>query len=744
MAVPWDLMFLMFTCGVHNIQFHSDESHDSLLRLVRENISVFYSSPTVSPGTSTSSVHAESKVVEGSKYDLKSVVPTSNRLNAGCNSSYLHSPASVPGECDTASLNTSSFSMKALTGKNHAHISSVKETKSTDGVTEPFSLPPAMDPLSCQGRCGDREAYPCSCANICIVHGNCCDDLKDKCANLVASAKSRFQHLQEVEVECSSITSTFMVMSCPDQLSSDEKDLNEKSPLSKHEENDEEGHVYDESLSTQCRTSSIWKTSTPSTKNRTDPGALVLPSNDVTVPNPDVDDEIRPSTSVLVSLMLNTPVTDITTGIIYRNRSVAQCNRVPNLYILSWKVQAPVSTTVGKPQNLELLEQIVTTKIVAYIRPDLPRNISTGSECITVSIKQCQKEWVTDRPELETLCLSGNIVYHKTKYPLRQEYFDNIHCFICNIGSDTYSSPVLRYVPSQRNFKLSVVLSLSNSGKLTLFTRGNDNYAKLYWDALACDVSTAKDGDGQCSTTKCASGFEKRLDGMCRSLRKVRFAIGGGNCTYSRSEQFEKDLLSLIMCYLETSEDAEFDTENVRFDTVYDPRLGIPLLQIDIEVYYLYAYAFDRDFKIRREIAMLVYDANFSCVPLETNITCLGSSCRLGELEIQSVISIDAYRGTKKPSEGIGLLDNGSITICEAKTEWKKKVPNNLVCQQTPLYASTFQFFNWTRQMSCFANRVAEQTPQTQRRGAGNNTPSPRHPIHPCWVIFLCVCWVIF
>ncbi|KAK3771729.1 hypothetical protein RRG08_035784 [Elysia crispata] len=741
MAVTWGLIFLMFTSGVQNIEFHSEESQGSLPTGVPENISIFSSSPIVSAVTDTGSVYAESEEAEGARHDVKSVVPRSNRPNVGCDGGYLDPPATLPSECDTSSLFIGTFSMIAFSNKSHANISSIKKAKSADGVIEPFSLTPALPEasglLSCQGRCGDRSPYPCSCAAICIVHGNCCDDLNDKCAGLVASAKSRFQHLQMAKVECSSITSTFMVLSCPDHFSSEVKDLNEKSPLSKHEENDVEGLGCDES--TQCRTSSIWKTSTPSTKNRTDPGALVLPDlNDLPVTDPNIDDETRPSTSVLVSLMLNVPVTDITTGIIYRNRSVAQCNGVLDLYIMSWEVQAPVISVFENPENLEVLDQIVSTKIFSYVRPDLPTNVSTGSECISVSSKQCQEEWITDRPELETLCLTGNIVYYQTIYPLKEKFFDNIHCLLCNIGFDTYSSPVSLYTPSERTFKLSVVVSLTNSGKLTLLTSRNDG--KLYWDGLVCDLHTAKDGGGQCSTTKCAIGFEKRPDGMCRNLRPVKFAIGGANCTYSRSEQFEKELLSLIMCYLETSENAEFDTENIRFDTLYDTRLGVPLLQIHTEVYYPYAYAFDRDFKIWREITMLVYDANFYCAPLETNVTCMGSSCRLGELEIQSITSMDSTLGRiKEPYKGIGLLDNGSITVCEAKARLDNKEPTTLLCQSEPIYASQFLSFNWTAQMSCYENRVvSEETSRIRRRGASNSTPNPSHLVHPYCVIVLC------
>ena len=76
------------------------------------------------------------------------------------------------------------------------------------------------DPTSCRGRCGGRQNFPCSCTDICVVNGNCCSDVHLECPRVIASARSRLRHLSKAEVECSSLTDTFMVMSCPTQSNS--------------------------------------------------------------------------------------------------------------------------------------------------------------------------------------------------------------------------------------------------------------------------------------------------------------------------------------------------------------------------------------------------------------------------------------------------------------------------------------------------------------------------------------------
>ena len=732
MAINWGLMYLMFTYVEQKADLPTEISRSFLYNGIVRNISTFPASPNISVENYNSSAYPETRKAENITKDLNYKAIKSNRLllpkrgqwmlrTASRNISQSDSPETLFPDSSTSCLSLLSF--ESLTSMNQTKKRAVQETTSKeDDIIWNFSAPPA-DPLtetvseeplasssrlSCGGRCGDWSSFPCSCNDICIVHGNCCHDISDKCQHLTATAKSRFERLKGVEIECSSMTSTFMVMSCSDHSDSGASAIR---------------LVHDDTpgRSGSARCTSCFTSKTPQTNNTINNTLDTVVSHFTDQPgmNKKIHDEIPTSTSDILSLIMNAPIMDFTSGIVYRSRSIAQCNGVLDSYILPWKVRLPVISYSLELKNIEALGELVTTKDIAYVEPHLPKNISKGSQCVINSIKHCRREWIKDNPELETLCLTGNVVYYITRKPLKKEYFDNMHCVLCYVGSDNHTLPVESYIPWQKVVKLSVVLSLSSSGTLTLLKQKKTDM--LNWDALTCSVNTGKGGSGQCRTTKCTEGFEKRSDGVCRTLKKRQFAIGRDNCEFKRSQEFEKKLLSLIKCHLEATGNAELITETSRFVNVYDTRLGIPLVKLETDVYFPYDQPSDRQYQIRRELALLVYDANFCCVPLETDAVCSGASCRIGELEIQTVRSADAYEGrpNDKPNEGHGLVENSSVIFCESKGRGVMR------CQQEHIYASQFHFFRWTANISCFGSNVGTQTLQSKERQACSNTPSP-------------------
>ncbi|RUS71127.1 hypothetical protein EGW08_021106, partial [Elysia chlorotica] len=588
------------------------------------------SSPIVSPENGNTSVEDDVSDVEHTINARKHDTPKGHQksVTKQNNQSLITTRTNISRfaslECNTSEPFTSVFSMKTLGNANFLKKSISTENKTAHDPS--ILLPPIRSlmkaslkfsnrsgspeetvgpsaTLSCRGRCGDRGNFPCSCTDICIVQGNCCYDMTIECPQMLLPAKLRFMHLRWVEVECSSLTYTFMIMSCPGHSGANGENISEApTTLSRHEKNggDKFGNASSDS----------GKTTEPSTfiGGNAEPFDQAL--RDTTESTPQVDDKTPSFVSTITALMLNTPVTDVSTGLVYRNRSVAQCNGVPDLYIMRWQVQAPVIATDLKAQNVEVLDQILTTKIVVYMMPNLPANVSTVSQCIPNSIRHYREEWITDQPQLETLCHSRGFTYHQVRVPSKM-FFDNMYCLICYLGSADNSSLVSDYEPSQRTFKLSVVLSLSNDGTLSLLTKDYSTPPKLYWDALTCSINSSTSGDGQCSTSKCAPGYEKRPDGSCRIFRSTKFYFGRDNCMFTRSKELERRLLSLIQCYLETARNAELLAESARFDLVYDTRLEIPLLQLEVDVYYLYLQSYNDQFNNRRELSLLAYAANF-------------------------------------------------------------------------------------------------------------------------------------
>ncbi|GFR69520.1 hypothetical protein ElyMa_002051900, partial [Elysia marginata] len=190
------------------------------------------------------------------------------------------------------------------------------------------------DPVSCYGRCGDRRSFPCSCTGICMVNGNCCPDIKRECLSLLHSVRSQFKHLKDAAVECSSKTSTFMIMSCPNPSSAREKEALEMESVTKD----------GAKLVTQPSISKISVSEGSEQKNL--------------------------SSNAVLSLIWDSPITDTTTGLVYRNRSVARCNGVLDLDTLPWLVQVETSPAHGGAKDIGSLNELVSTETVVYSPPD--------------------------------------------------------------------------------------------------------------------------------------------------------------------------------------------------------------------------------------------------------------------------------------------------------------------------------------------------------------------------------------
>ncbi|GFS24111.1 hypothetical protein ElyMa_003407000 [Elysia marginata] len=527
-------------------------------------------------------------------------------------------------------------------------------------------------PISCYGRCGDRKSFPCSCTDICIVNGNCCHDMKTQCRSLFESGWSRFKHLLKAEVECSSMTSSFMIMSCPSASSSRE----------------------DESLELESTTTGGIE--------------VVAQPNFSKVVASQNNEKSSLLSNAFFSLVLNSPVTDATTGLVYRNRSVSRCNGVQDINIQPWLVQVRIDLTTGDINDLGSLNDMVSTEIIVYIPPDSLKSTSLGSHCIRGSKRHCQKNLLTDRPSLESMCLNGSITYYTNK---EQGFFDNIHCLVCNVGSENYSSPVTYYIPRLKTFRFSLLASTTSSGHLTL--RPGSGLFFVSWATVECSVSAEEQGSDKCNKSKCGEKFEERPDGECRTIKKLVFAIGGGECSFIRSKETESKLLSLLKCYLKTFENAELDAETVKFAAVFDERMNRSLVQMSG---FVYVPNFNRDpfttEHFLRELQILIYDANFCCDPQPLVPVCANSVCRLGDIEVPSLKTTDLSKhlfGVNNPIKNSKTAANSTLIVCgNLVGERSFDIEPILLCLQEPIHMSQIHFFQRASNVSCFEGKVGK------------------------------------
>ncbi|GFR88658.1 hypothetical protein ElyMa_006105000 [Elysia marginata] len=577
-----------------------------------------------------------------------------------------------------------------------------------ENVTDVYS------PTSCEGRCGDRNSFPCSCTDVCLVNRNCCHDINKYCFSVVKSATKRMKHLVNAKVECSSMTSTFMILSCPssgDGISAEERDLGKDNVT---------GRQSDIHSSGKSQEKPTWSTPLPHGFGPENYGNIN--PEDTKFPTSEISEKSSPSGNAFVSLLLDLPVTDRSTGLVYKNQTIARCNGVLDADILYWKVQVAVTSLSDNLENLAQINNIVSSKTAEYSRPDLDEHLSAMSQCIVSSKRQCQEVWLEDRPYLEDMCLNGGITYHQTFSTLRHRFYDNIYCLICNVGSTNFSRPVTKSFHGERTFKLSLVASLTSSGSLSVKAESGKNF--LRWSSVECSLSEEAQGDGVCHRgVSCAENFVKGPDGSCRFPQYFGLAISAEGCTYTRSEETERKLLSLSKCYLETYLDAEYDMETIRFSTVFNKQFGLLSLQLLATVYFPFDHPInllsDTIWKeIYRELLMLVYDADLCCDPRPASFLCTNGSCRLGDVEVPDLktAALSSYPSSRPTG---GAINNSSLILCLSSSSQMSLL---FRCIQEPVYVSQLEFFHRVANVSCFGENIGKHALHVQHRRQCNSS----------------------
>ena len=423
--------------------------------------------------------------------------------------------------------------------------------------------------------------------------------------------------------------------------------------------------------------------------------------------------------NAFLSLLMSAPVTDVTTEMVYRNRAVAKCYGVLDSDILVWKVQVQLASIKVKPQDLRGLSEIVDTTISAYKPPDTPPSSSPGSGCIGYDIHRCKREELTTHPELEALCADGGITYYTTKVNGLKKFFRNIHCLTCNVASLEGSVPVVTYVPFAKTFKLSVMVSLYNGGTLRVISNDKTNF--VGWKSVECSLPTETQKSQTCQDYECSNLYEKRPDGQCRRLQKVKFAMGANNCTFVNSKNLKQKFVAMIKCYLETYANVELITENIQLYTIYDTRLNLSLLEMSADVYYPSGGRNDAtsDSDFTWHLAMLLYDASFCCGPPLPPAECSGNSCRLGKQKVPATTSRDDRKGVKGPNLSeqdtlAGIIRDSSMVFCETKL-LQGKTESSRNCYQGPVYKSELGFYQRAANVPCFGDTVGQHALHVQQ-----------------------------
>ena len=642
-----------------------------------------------------------------------------------------HSLNSFKPQGDNTNKNFRSANAGIITNEHPANQSTRIDTswrRDDKGSVRPESSRETLSDeslISCRGRCGDRKKFACSCADICIVNGDCCTDIETECPDLVVSAHIRYRHLSHSDVTCSSKTQSFMVISCPEKSTVGDGQIDGDLLSSREMVTTGELDSTD-TFSSRSTTANTLATQ----KNLFSTDAVTWPSHNLktTLAGTEKSEEIRSFNNAFLSLVLDTPVTDLVTGLVYRNRSVASCNSVLDVNMLFWKLQVPLVSFTLKPKNLEEVNEIVNTRSSAYNPPDISGSTSAGSLCVYKSIRRCKAEYLADQPELESLCLNGNTVYYRNNDRNIKSIYSNIYCVLCFRGSDEYVTPLRDFEYTGKNYRFSILASISNGG--TVRISALDKASLVPWSELECSLSSGKQDHEQCFKDECNENFEKRPDGACRQARKAKFAVGAYDCPFMRSQYLMEKMVALINCHLKTTENSELNENNNRFDIIYDKRLNLTLVELSGEVYYPYVKKVRNGRRFLRELAMLLYDANFCCGPSPPVAMCSSNSCHLGEHEVPAITSLDVEESNDHDfSSGdvgakIDPISESTMIFCETKWSMTEGEYTSTVCHEEPVYTSQLGFFHRTANLSCYGNGVGEHSLHMRAHRACSESPS--------------------
>ncbi|GFO30690.1 hypothetical protein PoB_005719500 [Plakobranchus ocellatus] len=66
----------------------------------------------------------------------------------------------------------------------------------------------------CQGRCGKKISFPCSCSATCVIYGTCCDNMTQDCPHVWEERLTRFDLIRTSDFICDQ-NSIYTIVSCP-------------------------------------------------------------------------------------------------------------------------------------------------------------------------------------------------------------------------------------------------------------------------------------------------------------------------------------------------------------------------------------------------------------------------------------------------------------------------------------------------------------------------------------------------
>ncbi|GFO46024.1 hypothetical protein PoB_007252900 [Plakobranchus ocellatus] len=179
--------------------------------------------------------------------------------------------------------------------------------------------------FTCQGRCGEKISFPCSCSATCLIYDTCCDNMAQDCPHILDEGRVKFDHIRTADITCSKYP-IYIIETCPRSVSETDE-----------QEEIDTANVMGKVLGKENTSLRL--------KNR------FLHHIDTTVKTEALNDfnstdsvrsDKNPKGSIterLIAALSNAPVTDSVTGLTFINKAIYDCHNMPESTALPWAIK---------------------------------------------------------------------------------------------------------------------------------------------------------------------------------------------------------------------------------------------------------------------------------------------------------------------------------------------------------------------------------------------------------------------
>ena len=464
----------------------------------------------------------------------------------------------VPMNSDLLYLDTSNVSKLDTKAPDVLRVNSFQSSTSATVTVDWWLTETQSGQFSCGQRCGEDPSYPCSCDEKCLVYKTCCPDLAEFCPTLFKRALVKFGNLMSASVHCDETSVVMLVNSCPSSL-----------------------REVDGLLSQD-----------DSSFGLTSPGHL-------SVRSPSEEDSLNIIS--LPEILSNAPVTDYSTGIMYTNISIFECNRENS--ISAWNQTANRAATAWNTQIGTLNKQIPSRMINAQQTLDLgtfsyvpPHShpVSAGSLCYNDRVRGCIDKLSRELGIEQLVCDTSVNEYYSQRSTVRRmsNHDPRLASRVCSRCLSDYQESTAR---GSRYFLsgFKVLVSLSESpGRVhySVHEEGRRQHRPVPWWSWECSVQdlVGQRSDTPCHVLECDPRFLITPEGSCRKAVEVlitiehQLVVMGKKCTIE-----PEALVEAIRCYLLAYHKLKSTQKPIRFYRGIHPRGNVSVIGTRMEMYFV-------------------------------------------------------------------------------------------------------------------------------------------------------------